>query len=210
VQAGDKIREWLAQAVGGDAVAMERLLLHHYNQVAGHIARNLNGPLKSACSTEDVLQETFVHAVRDIRRCSCESDMSFGHWLIAIADHRLHEMRRAIECKKRGGGRPPLSARASVAESSLIDVVELLAADGATPSGIASSREAVTAVQVGIAALPEDQREAVRRHFIQQRTVDETAAGMGRSPDAVRGLLHRAKQALRKTLVRSSLWLTKK
>jgi RNA polymerase sigma factor (sigma-70 family) len=75
---------------------------------------------------------------------------------------------------------------------------------------VVAGHEAVQAVHVGLAGLPDDQREAIRLHYLDGASVKETAAAMERSPDAVRGLLHRAKQALRNTLGRSSRWLSKK
>ncbi len=58
--------------------------------------------------------------------------------------------------------------------------------------------------------LPDDQREAIRLRYLSGRSLEETAAAMQRSPGAVRGLVQRAKQALRGAMVRSTLWLSKK
>jgi len=65
-------------------------------------------------------------------------------------------------------------------------------------------------VQVGIAGLPDDQREAIWLHHLSGKSIEETAAAMDRTPASVRGLLQRARQALRDALVRSTLWLSKK
>ena len=208
--ASDGSEDPIRQAVGGDIVALERLLLRHHSLVAAHIAKSLREPLKSTCTVEDVLQETFVQAIRDIRNCQAQSEQSFCGWLLTIADHRIHALSRAKDSKKRGGGRQPVSGAATSTESRCGALLEVVAGKDETPSGVAGRHEALAAVQVGVAALPQDQREAVRLHFIEQRTLDETASNMGRSPAAVRGLLHRAKDGLRATLRRSSLWLAKR
>lgn len=200
----------IRQAVGGDIVALERLLLRHHSLVAGHIAKSLREPLKSTCTVQDVLQETFVQAIRDIRNCQAESQQSFCGWLLTIADHRMHALSRAMDSKRRGGGRQPVHVAATSRETRCGPLLDLLAGKDETPSKVAGRHEALAAVHVGVAALPQDQREAVRLHFIEQRTLDETASNMGRSPAAVRGLLHRAKDGLRATLRRSSLWLAKR
>jgi RNA polymerase sigma-70 factor (ECF subfamily) len=207
--ASDGSEDPIRQAVSGDMVALERLLLRHHNLVAAHIAKALREPLKST-SVEDLLQETFVQAIRDIGSCHAESEQSFCGWLLTIADHRMHVLSRAMDCKKRGGGRQPVHVAATCRDSVGATLLEVLAGKDETPSGVAGRHEALAAVQAGVAALPQDQREAVRLHFIEQRTLDETASNMGRSPAAVRGLLHRAKDGLRATLRRSSLWLAKR
>jgi RNA polymerase sigma factor (sigma-70 family) len=92
----------------------------------------------------------------------------------------------------------------------VVDLVELLSDRQHTPSRSAARREAVRAVQVGIAALPEDQREAVRQHLLEGKSLAETGSAMGRSPGAVSALIHRAKKQLREALGRASTWLSGK
>jgi DNA-directed RNA polymerase specialized sigma24 family protein len=94
--------------------------------------------------------------------------------------------------------------------SDWLPLVELLGGEMETPSQCAAQREAITAVQMGMSALPRDQRDAIRMHCIEQRTLDETAATMQRSPGAIRGLVQRGKLTLRAYLVRSSLWFSKR
>jgi DNA-directed RNA polymerase specialized sigma24 family protein len=66
------------------------------------------------------------------------------------------------------------------------------------------------AVHVRIARLPVDQQQALVHHYLEGRSVDETAAAMLRTAAAVRGLLFRGKQALREACGRSSLWLSRR
>jgi len=63
---------------------------------------------------------------------------------------------------------------------------------------------------MGIAALPSDQRDAIRTHLLEYKTLAETAAAMDRTPGAVRALIHRGKRQLRQFLGHSSRWLSKK
>jgi len=65
-------------------------------------------------------------------------------------------------------------------------------------------------MQVAIASLPEEQRQAVLLRFFRQKTLEETGNQMDRSPEAVRGLLRRAKKTLRQQMQRTSLWLSKR
>ena len=112
--------------------------------------------------------------------------------------------------KKRGGDRVEARAPAADPFGSMADLVEMLSGGGRSPSQSAARREAVAAMQAGIAALPDDQRQAVRLHHLSGKTLEETATMMDRTPGAVRGLLRRANEALREALVRATLWLSTK
>ncbi|HID77257.1 MAG TPA: RNA polymerase subunit sigma, partial [Planctomycetaceae bacterium] len=64
--------------------------------------------------------------------------------------------------------------------------------------------EAVRAVQVGWASLPEVYRRVLWLRCFPGLSVEETAAAMGRSTGSIRGLCSRAKQRLRDILGRAS------
>jgi RNA polymerase sigma-70 factor (ECF subfamily) len=58
--------------------------------------------------------------------------------------------------------------------------------------------------------LPDDQRDAIRIRYLEGKSIDETAAELGRTTAAVNGLVRRAKGALRSALECSSRWLSGK
>jgi RNA polymerase sigma factor (sigma-70 family) len=91
----------------------------------------------------------------------------------------------------------------------MIQLFELLSDDNPTPSSAAARGEAIRAVQIAIATLPDAQREAVTCHYLNGKTVSETAARLRRSPGAVRGLLIRATRKMRHSLQSSSRWFNK-
>jgi RNA polymerase sigma-70 factor (ECF subfamily) len=200
----------LAKACGGDRVALERLLVAHCTPLARHIAAKIPSSFQGVLSPEDILQQTLFRAFRGIDRYKPTSASSFSVWLKTIAENELRNTLGALTRKKRGGDRGRVPWRAADGSGSLLDLVEVLSGGGGTPSRSAMRREAVEAVQVGMAGLPEDQREAIRLHFLEGRSLDETAAAMGRTYSAVRSLIHRAKQNLRAMLGRSSRWLLSK
>ena len=79
-----------------------------------------------------------------------------------------------------------------------------------TPGRSIARREAVRAVQVVIAGLPDDYQQAIRLRYFEGKSLAETAAAMDRSPGAVRGLIDRAKEKMRAALGRASLYLSTK
>lgn len=197
-------------ATSGDRRALERLLLAHYPRLEVRVRSRLGPEAAGHVGVEDVLQEAFVDVFRGIDQFRPTADGSFKAWLNSIVEHRMLDTVRRLRRKKRGGGRLQVTQPANTADSSLADLVALLSDHGVTPSGCAARDEAIRAIHVGLAGLPSDQRAVVVHRYIQQQSIESTAAAMQRTPGAVRGLLHRAKQSLRGALGRSARWFAYK
>jgi RNA polymerase sigma-70 factor (ECF subfamily) len=196
-------------AVAGDRLVTGRLLLSHAPGLSRFIAARLPAEIAAVASAEDVLQDTFVAAFRDIRKFEPRENGSFGGWLTTIAEHQVLSTLDRLRAQKRGGrrthARPP-----SGHVSSIINLVEQLSGSGNRPSGQAAQHEAVRAVQVGLASLPKSQQDAVRIRHLDGKSIAQTAVALGRPPGAVRGLLQRARKTLRGALGRSSRWFYSK
>lgn len=203
-EADDQQRELLQAAVGGDRVAMERLLLTHYSRLERHVAAQLPESAQAVISPEDILQEAFVQAFRDIEQFDLNGAVSLGAWLRAIVDHRLTDALRKLRTIKRGAGMRRVQNDA--ARSSLGEFTEQLMGDDERPSQMMARAEALQAVQVRLAGLPDDQQEAIRLRYLNQQSLESVAVAMQKSPAAVRGLVHRAKTSLREMLGRTSRW----
>ena len=196
----------IQRARAGDRAALQQLLWDHYNRLVGFIAPRLSGNLQRLVAIEDVVQETFILAIRDIGNCQAASDQAFAAWLSAIAEHRLHDIIKGLYRRKRGGDRRQVEALVVGSAGGLVELVELVSDHRSTPGRALTRHEAVQAMQIGIAALPEDQREAIRLRYLEGKSIEETAAKLGRTAAAVNGLVRRAKESLRSTLLDSSRW----
>ena len=95
-------------------------------------------------------------------------------------------------------------------QSSLTEFVDLLLDSRRSPSHCAARQEAAREVQIKLAALPDDQRQAITCRYLQGRSLEETADLMARTPAAIRGLLHRGKAALRVEMGATSKWFTRR
>jgi len=196
----------IARAVAGDGVALGELLVVHYEPLCRHISARLPTHLARVLAVDDIMQQTFAAAFTSIGHLEGHSAGSFAVWLRTIAENQLRDAVDALTAQKRGGGRRPVTARASA----LVHLASLLSDRADTPQRKVARREAVAAVNLGLDELPSAQRQAVHLHHFDGKTLEQTAAVMNRSPDAVRGLLQRAKDALRGALGRSSRWFSKK
>jgi RNA polymerase sigma factor (sigma-70 family) len=81
------------------------------------------------------------------------------------------------------------SLEARLAESA--EGLEQLPAPQSTPSQHVAREERLLALAGALAALPDNQRQAVERHHLQGHSLAEVAAGLGLTRPAVAGLLHR-------------------
>lgn len=205
--ARDMEQEWVQNAINGDRLALERLLLLHAPRLSRHLEPRLPGMLQGVVDVDDILQQTFLQVYRDIKLFEPRGQGSFYAWLRGIADNRLFDCVREYKRKKRGGD---FKRRHAAAGSSphVNDMLDALSASHGTPSQVLARREAVQAMQHGLADLPADQHEAIERHCIKGQSLEETANAMGRTPGAIRALIHRGKGKLQEWLDRSAIWLS--
>ncbi|MBI4716173.1 MAG: sigma-70 family RNA polymerase sigma factor [Planctomycetes bacterium] len=193
--------ELVAWAARGDRAAMQRLLIRHHERLLNHINDRVPADVRGLLSAEDVCQETYVAMFQQITTLRDRSARTFASWLQAIAERKLIDAVRALRARKRGGtGRA--AGRAAADVSSVIELLDLVAVDEHTPSRSLARRELIAGVRAAIDELKEDHRAALRLHYLEGRTVDETARRMGRSGGAVVMLCHRALRQLARVLER--------
>jgi len=194
----------LAAAIAGDSSATERLLFSYFSPLEQHIASKLPDRAGRHFGVEDILQVTFAEVFRDIARFQPRGEGSFFAWVRTIADHRLIDALRKIDRV----GTQHLSMGRYADANSLCALIDVVSCQSDSPSKLAGNKEAIRAIQIAIANLPEEQQEVVRLHFLDQRPVEQIARETGRTEGAVRGLVSRGKKNLADAMGRSSRWLS--
>ena len=133
---------------------------------------------------EDLTEQTFLQAYRHFERAQRESNgRPLRPWLIRIA-HNL-----AANYYRDRSRRPQAQLEDAAVISSPHDTVSL-----------AESREELENVLSGVAALPEDRREALIMRFALGMDNREIARALGRSEGATKVLIHRAIRQLEGSL----------
>jgi RNA polymerase sigma-70 factor (ECF subfamily) len=154
--------------------------------------------LQGKVDPSDVVQATLLHAHSRRSQFRGRTEADCLAWLRAILATQLAEVAR------RFGRRQRDVARERSLELSLSDsasrVADRLAAGGSSPSQQSARRDELLRLADALAALPDDQRRAVELHHLDELSLAETADRMGRSREAVAGLLYRAVKRLRTTL----------
>ena len=198
----------IIQAKAGDRAALERLLLDYAPKIAKHIDLQLQRTKQAKIAVDDILQDTLLKAFLGIHTIEKTTPRAFAAWLKSIADMRLLDAFKAQGRQKRGGHLRQVPFVTNDQEVGLVNLVDQLPSDISTASKRLARHEAAIAIQIGLASLPHDQREAIRLHYIQGKNVAEVAEKMGRTTSAVRSLVHRGRQNLAEALGRASLWLS--
>lgn len=175
----------LARARAGESRAFEALVRGEERALYRHAAR-IVGP---GADAEDVVQDALLSAWRSIR--SFEGT-SFRAWLFRIVTNRALDRIRA---RKR---RPELSLEPA-------DDEEVSWAEPASPgpdlADMAASREALGVVEEALGSVPAEQRAALLLRDVEGFAYEEIAFMTGVEIGTVKSRIHRARVAVRNTLI---------
>jgi RNA polymerase sigma-70 factor (ECF subfamily) len=183
----------IQRAKGGGVDAWESLVARYQKELHEHIRRRHPRSLTAYFTTEDILQEALLQAWLDIGSLRQAETAAFLAWLKAVADRRMSDAIKAQQRLKRGGGMRRVGSHDSE-EGCWDDLLDALPAEAKTASSILSRKETAQALRAAVGVLPQDQQTAVRLHFLEGMSIDQTAESMHRTDAAVRGLLHRGKE----------------
>jgi RNA polymerase sigma-70 factor (ECF subfamily) len=165
LQSDDSEQELLAQARAGDASAAVRLFDRRREALRRAIQLRLDRRLAARVDVSDVLQDTYLEAVRRLPECLTHKDMPFDLWLHWLAREQvLMCHRRHLGADKRAVGREvgPLPA-----DSSATFVGGLLG-KGASPSKHVAAAELAERLRLALGQLDDEERDLILwKHFEQ-------------------------------------------
>lgn len=163
----------LERAQQGDEAALDELFRREWRPVFSLVYATLH----DRGDAQDITQETFLRALRHLEQFQ-QRGAPFHAYLATIARNLIRDRWRR-----------PVSASASLQQ------VELMEPDS-TDRAVISSDEQDYLREV-LAGLPSDYQTVIRLRVLEERSTEEVASLMRRSPGAVRVLQHRAIAALR-------------
>jgi len=176
----------VARVRAGDHDAF-RFLVERHSRSVFRLAYRLTGHEQDA---EDVVQETFLRAFRQIRRF--ESRSSFATWLYRITVNCSHDLLRR---RPRAGSRQSLDDPDDAAAMQLVDT-----SAAADPVRELASRRIGERVQAAMAGLSDQERSAfVMRHF-EGLSIEEIGRVLDLKTSAAKHSVFRAVQKLRHLL----------
>lgn len=181
VEAGSAIE----RARSGDSDAF-RLLVEQHSRAVFRLAFRMTGNEEDA---EDVVQETFLRAYRQLDKYEARS--SFSTWLYRIASNYsldLIRMRKRHEQKRERGN----------AEER--DILQTIPVNSPGPDRIVFSSQVQERVNEALNELSAQERTAfVLRHF-EGMSIEEIGESLGTGTNATKHSIFRAVQKLRRSL----------
>jgi RNA polymerase sigma-70 factor (ECF subfamily) len=173
----DAIDRLVQEARAGDAWAFGLLFDHYHVPVYRYIASRVHRP----SDAEDLTQLVFVKALEALPRYEARG-IPFGGWLFrlarnAVIDHlRTRHHHVDLEAAMQHAGRD------------------------AGPDEVTVARQELDEVAAALAALTDEQRDAIALRFFGGLSAREAAEVMGKQEGTIRGLQFRAIAALRRQL----------
>jgi RNA polymerase sigma-70 factor (ECF subfamily) len=173
----------LARRAGlGDRAAFATIVTRYGPALYRFVFRLLDNP----SDVEDTLQETLFDAWRGL--ADFRGEAALQTWLFALARRRVYAHYKRFPAS---GSRPAFNTD---------DAAGLIPARDADPAGVQLGHDLLAALDVALRLLPPRQRSVWILREIEDLAYAEIATVMAITPDAVRGLLERARATLAITM----------
>ncbi len=180
---------WHAPA-RGTGEALGELLEKNRDYLRNLADRLLDNRVAKRIDASDVVQQTCLSVHKQIGEFVGQDAAQFAAWLRQIHERNIRNaVRDQLHTEKRAIGR----------EERLADA-DVHAVRQTTPSQHVVRREESVRLAQAIAQLVEDEREALRRRYLEGQSVAEIAAAMGLTKDALARLFKRAMKNVKRHL----------
>lgn len=157
----------------------------------------LHTRLKSKVDASDIVQQTMLQAHQARQQFRGTTQAEKAAWLRTILGNVLCGIARGFSRQRRD-----LTREQSIqaVEQSSVQLAGLLAADGSSPSAALHRHERANELAQAMLTLTAEQRQAIMLKYWQGATLQEIADEIGKSKEAVAGLIFRGMQKLRGAL----------
>ena len=174
--------ELVERSLAGDRQAFGRIV-GRYQSLVCALAYSATG---SRSRSEDLAQETFVAAWRDLRNLQAPARLC--GWLCGIARHIIHGDLRRL-------GHQPTH------EAATLDNVLELPSTEPLPSAQAVRNEEMAILWREVGRLPETYREPLILYYCEHQSVEHVAEALELTPDAVMQRLTRGRRQLQERML---------
>jgi len=166
--------------IAGDTGATEVVFYAYFDRLFTLIYHSVG---KDRAAAEDIIQETFLSALKSAENFQAKSKLYT--WLVSIAHHKIVDYYRHLEVERKHLNHFSKDPPGDKTDESLSvgDMVE--------------HSESKTAIEKVLLSLPVDYRQVLLLKYVEDMPVAEICQVMKRSPKSVEGLLTRARRALR-------------
>jgi RNA polymerase sigma-70 factor (ECF subfamily) len=184
--------ELLQQAAAGDQAAAHRLLELHQDRLRAMIAVRLDRRLSARVDPSDVLQETMIQAHQKLPEYLRTKPIPFYPWLRRIAWENIVQLHRQHLLAQARAVTREERFEVALPDHSAIDLAERLISKGSSASQQMLKKELKARVQTALAQLDARDREVLVLRFLEQLSIEEAAAVLEISQEAVKSRQRRA------------------
>lgn len=165
------------RAAAGDSAAFEELIQTQLGRLQKHVGQRLGARLRATVECEDVVQETVLKACSAVQNFVWSGEEPFFRWLARIAEHVIWKASQKKPVKL---------------------MLEPVADGRTTPATRAARKERTGRLERALGHLSADHRQVITLTRIKGLPIAEVAERMERTPNAVKKLLARALDELRR------------
>ena len=185
--------ELMLECRKGDMSAFELLVRRYQDALVNYIYHIINDYHRA----EDLAQETFLRVFKNANRY--EPKASFKSWLYTIATNLS---RNEIRNRAR---RNTFFLEDMVDENENVDDSEFMIDSRYQPDILYEKKERQQLIRKALKQLPENQRLALTLVTYQELSYEEISEILNCSVGAVKSLIHRARQNMKKLLIKSGI-----
>jgi RNA polymerase sigma-70 factor (ECF subfamily) len=195
----------LEQAAAGDQGAADKLLELHRNRLRAMIAIRLDRRLSARVDPSDVLQETMAEAHQKLSEYLRTRPIPFYPWLRRMAWEKIvHLHRQHLLTQARTVAREERFDMA-LPDESAVDLAERLVAKDSSASRRMIEQELKARVKAALSQLDARDREVLVLRFLEQLSIEEAAAVLEISQDALKSRQRRALERFSELIDQESL-----
>lgn len=196
----DDTQQLLANARGGDAVAVNQLLDRHREALRRMVSLRLDRMVARRVDASDVVQDVLLEANSRLSDYLRDPRMPFHLWLRHLARDRVIEMHRQHRGAQRRSVEREVDAGPVSPDASAVDFVARLVDRELTPAAENMRRELHRTFLDALEKLDEDDRDIILMRHVEQLGNGEVATALGLSPAAAGMRYLRALRKLRASL----------
>ena len=190
-------RDQVHAAQAGDEAALNDLFRRYLPRVTRLVAARLGEQWAELANEEDLVQESFVDALKALRDGKLSSNADFCNWMATCVQNNIRDQFRRAHASKRD--RNMVRRQADLSESFLTDTI--LDADMPTPSQFALAHETEARLEEVLRGLGSVYREVISLRAYCGMSYREIAETMGLpSENTANVLFLRARAELRKQI----------
>ena len=187
----------------GDVAALGPLFAHYEDKLRRMVDLRLDQRLKGRVSTSDILQETYIDALKRIEHFRSKPDLPFHVWLRLIVGQRLVDVHRQhMGARMRSAGQEVSLDRGHYTNASSVCLAARLAGTEASPSAAAIRGETLAQLEAAVEQMDEIDREVLALRHFEELTNQEVAEVLGIDKSAASKRYVRALERLKDVLSR--------